>query len=143
MESYRIGNTFDGQIKLPRGETPLDPMIGKDGHGTTPDEMEALSQIIHELNERFGTEFSEKDRVSIEQLESKLVGDVALMTSIRVNTPENARLAFDHAAKDSLQEMVDTNFELYKRVTEDADFGEFFLRWLFERARKAANDWPA
>ena len=143
MESYRIGNTFDGHIKLPRGETPLDPMIAKDGHGTTPDEMEALSQIIHELNERFGTTFSEEDRVSIEQLEAKLAGDPALMTSIRVNTPENARLAFNHAAKDSLQEMVDTNFELYKRVTEDADFGEFFLRWLFERARKAANDWPA
>lgn len=94
---------------------------------------EALSEIIRELNKRFGTEFSEEDRVFIEQLEGRLAGDAALEASVRANTPENARLTFDHVVTDRLQEMIDTNFEFYKRVTDDPEFGKFFVGWLFER----------
>ncbi len=37
--------------------------------------MEALSRIIQELNERFGTDFTEDDKVFIEQLEDRLAAD--------------------------------------------------------------------
>lgn len=46
---------------------------------------------------------------------------------MRANTPENARLTFDHVVTDRLQEMIDTNFEFYKRVTDDPEFGKFFV----------------
>jgi type I restriction enzyme R subunit len=70
-------------------------------------------------------------------LERKLAGDRALAASVRVNTPENARLTFDHVVTDRLQEMVDTNFKFYKRVTNDREFARFFVDWLFERFRKS------
>ena len=57
-----------------------------------PDEIELLSQIIQELNRRFGTEFSDDDKVFIQHLEEKLAGDPALEATVRVNPPENARL---------------------------------------------------
>jgi hypothetical protein len=57
-------------------------------------------------------------------------------TSVRVNTPENARLTFDHVVTDRLQEMVDSNFKFYKRVTDDREFARFFVDRLFERFRK-------
>lgn len=55
--------------------------------------------------------------------------------SVRANTPENARLTFDHVVTDRLQDMVDTNFEFYKRVTDDREFAKFFLDWLFGRVK--------
>ena len=55
------------------------------------------------------------------------------------NVPENARLTFDYVVNDRLQEMVNTNFEFYKRVTDDPEFGKFFLDWLFERFRKGID----
>lgn len=135
MESYRIRQNWKGKIKLERGEGELEP-IGAKGE-LVLDQLELLSQIIRELNERFGTDFTEEDKVFIQQLEERLTGDPALVASVRVNTLENARLTFDHVVTDRLQDMVDTNFKFYKRITDDREFSKFFLDWLFERFRSS------
>ncbi len=135
MDSYRVRKTFGGSIALGRGEREIDPQKAE-RPSPTVFELEALSRIIQELNERFGTDLTDEDKVFIEQLEEKLAADPALTASIRANTPENARLTFDHVVSDRLQDMVDTNFKFYKRVTDDRDFSNFFLDWLFERFRQ-------
>ena len=43
--------------------------------------------------------------------------------SARVNTRENVRLTFDPKVEDRIQEIVETNFDLYKRITDDPEFG--------------------
>ncbi|MBI4280032.1 MAG: hypothetical protein HY660_16390 [Armatimonadetes bacterium] len=139
MESYRIQRTYRGKISLERGQKELEPAGADRGHGRPVEEIELLSQIIRELNERFGTDFTEEDKVFIQQLEDRLSGDTALAASVRVNTPENARLTFDHVVTDRLQDMVDTNFKFYRRVTDDQQFARFFLDWLFERFRKSVE----
>ncbi len=136
MESYRVQQTYKGKIKPKRGEEELEPMGVKGGYSRL-EEIEALSQIIRELNEHFGTGFTEGDKVFIEELEERLAGDSALIASVRANVPENARLTFDYIVSDRLQDMVDTNFEFYKRVTDDREFSKFFLDWLFQRFRKS------
>jgi len=137
MESYRVRQTWKGKIKLERGNGQLEPIGPKSDYGLTAELMEPLSQIIRELNERFGTDFTEEDRVFIQSLEERLVADPALVASIRANTPENARLTFDYVVTDRLQDMVDTNFKFYKRITDDREFSKYFLDWLFDRLRKS------
>ncbi len=138
MDSYRIQRTGTGRIPLERGEGDVEPR-GPGGSRIPVEEMEALSEIIRDLNERFGTDFSDEDRVFIETLESRLVADEALNAALRANTRENARLTFDHVVESTLQGMVDTNFDFYKRVTDDREFSKFFLDWLFERFARAAG----
>ncbi len=133
METYRIRQTAAGPIELERGEGAVLPMGAKGGYVIPPEELEPLSQIIRELNERFGTDFSEEDRVFIQQLEERLAADPSLEASVRSNVPENARLTFDHVVTDRLQDMVETNFEFYKRVTDDPMFAKFLVDWLFGR----------
>jgi type I restriction enzyme R subunit len=139
MESYRIQRTGGGKISLERGQAEVDPQRPKGALTLSPEDIEPLSRIIRELNERFGTDFTGEDRVFIRQLEEKLAEDAALTASIRANTPENARLTFDHVVTDRLQDMVDTNFKFYKRVTDDRDFAKYFLDWLFERFRSSVK----
>lgn len=136
METYRIQQTYKGRIKLERGEKEISPRPESGILQPGDPLLEPLSQIIRELNSRFGTDFTEEDRVFIEQLEQKLAADLALAASVRVNTPENARLTFDHIVGDRLQDMIETNFEFYKRVTDDKEFAKFFLDWLFDRFAK-------
>lgn len=50
--------------------------------------------------------------------------------------PETARLAFDHIVQDRLQEIVDTNFKLYKRVADDKAFADVLVEWLYDRFKK-------
>lgn len=139
MESYRVRETWKGKITLERGGGEVEPIGIKDEYGTVLNHVEALSLIIKELNERFGSDFSEEDKVFIKTLEERLAEDPALVASIRVNPPENARLTFDHVVVDRLQDMVDTNFKFYKRITDDRDFSKFFIDWLFDRFQKSAQ----
>ncbi len=139
MDSYTVRPTWAGKIALERGERELPPIQPKGAAGGGPEAMEALSRIIEELNQRFGTDFTEEDKVFIEQLERRLAEDPALTASVRVNPPENARLTFDYVVTDRLQDMVDSNFKFYKRVTDDRDFARFFLDWLFTRFRRSVE----
>ena len=142
MESYRIQQTFSGRVKLERGQREVEPIGTGVTHLPPAEELEPLSQIIQELNQRFGTEFMEDDKVFIRDLEKRLTVDQALVLSVRANTPENARLTFDHVVSDRLQDMVDKNFKFYKRVTDDQQFAKFFLDWLFERFRRSVDSAP-
>ena len=98
-----------------------------------PEEIETLSRIIAELNERFGIELGPEHRVTLGQMMEKLADDAALDAAARVNTRENVRLTFDHKVEQVIQEIVDSNFDLYKRITDDHAFGEELKNHLFDQ----------
>jgi len=62
----------------------------------------------------------------------KLDADAGLDASARVNTRENVRLTFDQKVEHVIQEIVDSNFDLYKRITDDRTFGEVIKNMLFD-----------
>src|SRR5438552_1838479 len=143
MESYRIQQTGGGKIALERRPGVLEPVSTKQGHGTAPEELETLSRIIAELNERFGLNLGPEHRVTLGQMMEKLDDDAALDAAARVNTRENVRLTFDQKVEHVIQEIVDSNFELYKRITDDRAFGEAIKNFLFDqylRAHRNAED---
>ncbi len=132
MESYRILETSSGQIGLERRRGALDPIRTKGTHGPAVEEMEALSRIIAELNERFGLELGPEHRLTLGQMMEKLEGDIALDAATRVNTRDNVRLTFDHKVSQVIQEIVDSNFDLYQRITDDRTFGTVVRDRLFD-----------
>ena len=84
------------------------------------------------LNERFGLNLGREHRLTLEHLRSALDDDDALDASARVNTRENVRLTFDPKVEDRIQEIVETNFDLYKRITDDPEFGRALKNYLFD-----------
>jgi type I site-specific restriction-modification system R (restriction) subunit len=133
MESYRIQQTGGGRIALDRKTGMLGPMGTRDSRGEAREELETLSRIIAELNERFGINLGPEHRVTLDQMMEKLDTDRALDAAARVNTRENVRLTFDHKVEQVIQEIVDSNFELYKRITDDRAFGEAIKNFLFDQ----------
>jgi type I restriction enzyme R subunit len=143
MESYRIQQTGSGKIALERRPGVLDPVSTKTGYGIDTEDLETLSRIIAELNERFGLNLGPEHRVTLGQMMEKLDDDAALDAAARVNTRENVRLTFDQKVEQVIQEIVDSNFELYKRITDDRAFGEVIKNFLFDqylRAHRNAED---
>ncbi len=133
MESYRIQQTGNGRIVLERKAGILDPQSAKGRYGLQADEMESLSRIIAELNERFGLNLGPEHRVTLGQMMERLDRDAALDAAARVNTRENVRLTFDNKVEAVIQDIVDTNFELYKRITDDRGFGATLKNFLFDQ----------
>ena len=133
MESYRIQQTSSGKVTLERKGSMLDPVATKETRDSTLEELEALSRIIADLNERFGIELGPEHRVTLGRMLDRLGEDTALEVATRVNTLENVRIAFDYKVEQVIQEIVDLNFDLYKRITDDPAFGEVVKNHLFDQ----------
>jgi type I restriction enzyme, R subunit len=72
-----------------------------------------------------------------------LDADAALDASARANTRENVRLTFEQKVEDVIQQIVESNFDLYKRITDDRAFGEVIKNFLFDqylRAHRQADE---
>jgi len=140
MESLRIQKSSKGKIQLERGPGELKPSNGSAETGTFVNEQELLSKIIEDLNERFGTEFTEEDKVFLSQLQERLEKNEALRNSVQVNPPSSARLTFDNIANDIIQDMIDSNIKFYKKINDDQDFASTLLDFLFDRYLKSKKE---
>jgi type I restriction enzyme, R subunit len=140
MESYRVQQTASGKITLDRKPGMLDPISTKGRQASTPEEIETLSRILAELNERFGLNLGPEHRVTLEQMMERLDADAGLDASARVNTRENVRLTFDQKVEHVIQDIVDSNFDLYKRITDDRSFGEAIKNLLFDQYLRTHRD---
>jgi hypothetical protein len=136
-ESYRIQQTGSGRIALERKGGSLEPVTTKRDPRPQPEEMEALSRIIAELNERFGLNLGPEHRLTLGQMMERLDADPGLDASARINTRENVRLTFDQKVEYAIQDIVDSNFDLYKRITDDAAFGTAVKNFLFDQYLRA------
>ena len=111
---------------------------------------EPLSRIIAELNDRFGLHMGPEHRVTLDQMMGKLDGDAALDAAARANTRQNVRLTFDQKVERAIQEIVDSNFDLYQRITDDGtvvgiehdglDNEDEFMRHLVQVVRNGLGD---
>jgi len=143
LESFRIQKAYSGRIQLQGNGEPLLPITGLDESGLTVAEQAVLSQIIREINERFGTDFTEADRVFFAELKARLAANEALRASARVNPPESVRLLHDVIFDAVLQTMIEKNFELFKRINDDPSFAqavrELIFRMVYRELRKEVS----
>ena len=139
LGSLRIQQTGTGKITLPRGSGELDPENPL-AEGVPPKEdLEPLSAIIGELNKRFGTDFTDEDRIVIHQLEKQLADNENISASLlaNLNNPGNAKLTFSQELNDLLQSWIEKNFKFYKQYADNPDFAKSLSDMLFDRFLKS------
>jgi type I restriction enzyme R subunit len=130
MGSYRIQRMQQGKIDLERGGGRLEG-DQLDGEGAESGESEdPLSEIIRVINDRYGTDWKEGDKV-IKAFQDRLYKDEAVQKSAEVNSKENARITFEDKAKEHAREMIDEHFGFYKKFNDDGDFRDALIHMLF------------
>ncbi|MEQ9104889.1 MAG: type I restriction endonuclease [Rhodothermales bacterium] len=143
MGTYRLHETFSGATSVEQGEGALQPQGAKEHHVSPAADEEPLSQIIKLLNDRFGLKLGPEHEETIGKVLTTLDGDASLGTIVQANTRDNAKLSFDHKAEDVLQDIVDTNYELYKLITNNDKAGRVLKDFLFDqfasKHRRAAD----
>jgi type I restriction enzyme R subunit len=134
--------TFSGSLSL---TSDVGEVRSFSGEGGVQQELEPehLSSIVEVLNERFGTNLTEVDKLLFDQFEEGWVADEELSDQARNNSLDNFRLAFERKFLQTIVTRVDTNDEIYKRILDDEDFqatlGEFYARKVYERLRETAG----
>ncbi len=142
MDSYQIQETSQGDIKLMREDGELAPPTDIDTGQMVPEELAPLSEILTYINEYYGTEFTDEDKVShfAEDMERRMTDkdDLVRAFNPRVNpSKEHRKMAFDPFFEDILHEMMNSNFDLYKKIVDDPKFGGLFKEFVFERVEKS------
>jgi type I restriction enzyme R subunit len=133
MDSYRLRLTHNGEVTLEPDTEELYPIVGPGIRVAKPEDLyEVLSRIIELINMKFGVALTEADRICVETALRSLEQDPALDASCRANTRENASLTFRQKFEEAVQGFVDSNFKLYKRITDDERFGSTLRDALFD-----------
>ena len=132
MDSYRVEKQAVQEIRLADEDSEIDPVPDGGGGSNADPEMERLSNIIEDFNNRFGNiEWKDQDkiqRVIAEELPKKVAEDTAYQNAMANSDRQNARIEHDKALGRAMTDLLADHTELFKRFSDD----ESFRRWLSE-----------
>ena len=132
MDSYRVEKQAVQDIQLPDEDAEIAP-VPPEGGGQKPEpEMDRLSNIIREFNDRFGSiEWKDQDKIEkviSEDLPAKVAEDKAYQNAKANSDRQNARIEHDKALERAMTELLADHTELFKQFSDN----ESFRRWLSE-----------
>lgn len=144
LEYYRLQKMTEGSLGLQKDSGASIKPISEAGTRKDKDEMARLSEIINLLNDRFGTDFTEADKLFFDQIEEEMVLDEKLGMQARSNTMENFKYGFDDVFMDKLVERMDQNQDIFNKITDDKAFADvvksYLLKKVYERLNKKNED---
>jgi len=114
LTHLRIEAQDGTDIGLEPGSIEAKPVLpGKGWGGSQDDEKETLAAIIEAINERFGLDLDERDRLEGEKLKLTLLQDQELETYAKENSKEHYSLEFTAKWKDAILSQEERNQRLY------------------------------
>ena len=140
LEYYRLQKIKEGAIELVKSEKGELSGTSEAGLKRAKDEDALLSEIITILNDRFGTEFEEADKLFFDQIEAELLEDEILKTQARVNKLDTFKFAFDDKFIDKLISRMDQNQEIFEKILEDKSFGDLVKEMMMKRIFRKLNE---
>ncbi|MFA4920693.1 MAG: type I restriction endonuclease subunit R, partial [Candidatus Neomarinimicrobiota bacterium] len=133
LEYYRLQKIADGDLVLQvQGKYDLDP-ITEAGIKREKEEKDTLSNIINLLNEKYGFDFTDQDRLYFEQIEQALYENDELKIRAINNPIENFKYAFNEIFIQTLIDRMDANQEIFDKIMVDSDFKQDVKEWLTKK----------
>jgi type I restriction enzyme R subunit len=122
LQYYRLQRVSSGPIDLKVGEpegvySPTDV-----GSGKTKEEKAPLSEIIRALNDRFGTTFTEEDRLFFDQIKQKAALNSQVIRTAMANPLDKFQLGIKKLIEDLMIQRMAENDRIVTRYMDDDDF---------------------
>lgn len=136
LDSYRLQKQGEFRITLQQGDE-LMPASEMSRVVSEP-EMETLSNIVKAFNDRFGTQFTNEDKVR--KMTADLMQDVKddqaamdnINASLNKNDIQNAQITFTDILKEKMINHIDTSFEVFKEYNDNPEFKAFLAGQMFK-----------
>ena len=137
LTHFRQQMNFTGSLLLSSEVGEVRSFFGEGKGSQQEPDLEHLSSIIEVLNDRFGTDLTDTDKLLFDQFEESWVADGELADQAQNNSLDNFRLVFDKKFLQTIITRVDANDDIFKKILDDEDFrsalGEFYLRKVYDR----------
>ncbi len=121
LEFYKLEETYKGEIRLANIGGEYEPASGK---GTASPEPKApLEEVIEKINELFGGNFTDADRVLLNALHDRLISDAKLRKMAQTSDPQVFAESvfprtFDEVAQDSYVEQTEAYTTLFQNKSK-------------------------
>ena len=136
LDSFRVQETFSGYIPLAKENGEVKP-IGTETRGSYQEELDFLSNIIKALNDVYGANLTDEDKVELAKMRDKVNAHRELIEARNSdNTEANVRYKFEKVLDDILLDFVNNKLDLYKKLT-DAQVNAFLKQRWFQEFYKA------
>ena len=131
LESLRIQKIYEQMEKLVPEVTVLEPPTFEGGQVNEP-EYDLLSEIIHQVNNTYGVNLTEDDRVDIDRLRKRLVEDPEIEKYMNGNnTEDNKRIFFTQQFEDMIIDYVNERFEFYKKMDDNPSVKKMIIDMMY------------
>ena len=143
LQYYRLDRVHTGAIGVAEGEPEYVKPPTETGTRKAQDDQAPLSEIIETLNERFGTQFTEEDRLFFDQIKERACNSDAVVRTALANPLDRFEMGVRGLIEDLMIERMGENDRIVTRYLSDGEFqGSAFpvlAREIFEtvRARQA------
>jgi type I restriction enzyme, R subunit len=128
IQYYRLQRIGSAPMKLGEGPTEYVVVPTEVGTGRPEEPKAPLSEIITLLNERFGTEFNEEDRLFFAQIRERAVNNEHIRETARANPLDKFELSIRKAIESLMIERMGENDALVTRYMNDPEFQETAFR---------------
>lgn len=119
LQYYRLQVIFEGSISLEQSKPmPNTKFAGKKKN----DEQSSLSELIEKLNDRFGTEFRNEDKI-LEQIVADMEKDDNLRKQAMNNSREHFKFPFNDLFLNVIVDRMTQNQDFCEKVLDDEKFG--------------------
>tara|TARA_Y100000310_G_C20029045_1_gene510932 strand:- start:8 stop:460 length:453 start_codon:yes stop_codon:yes gene_type:complete len=117
MDSYKIVKKGKKEIKI-NGEGELKPISESVGE-FREDSYQKLSKILKEINDAFGTDFTEDDKVFLGRVKDHLLDNKDLMNKMEHNSKQNVKAVFDRYFNQEMTKLLNSNMKFYKKLVDN------------------------
>ncbi|WP_066829627.1 type I restriction endonuclease subunit R [Rufibacter ruber] len=140
LEYYRIQKISEGNIVLEdQGEYGLEGTT-QAGMRLNKEEQAQLSEIIKVLNNRFGTEFTEADKLFFDQIEAELMLDEDLSLQARSNSMENFKFGFEDRFLTKVIQRMELNQDIFSKIMDNVEFSQLVKNWMLKKVYAKMNE---
>lgn len=130
LQYYRLQKVIEGSIDLSEGEEVKVKSPTDTGTRKAKEEDKPLSEIIETLNELFGTDFSEADRLFFEQIKETALRDEGVLKTAAVNPLDKFELGIEQIIKDMMMKRLQQNDKIVSRYMDDEKFQKVIFKLL-------------
>ena len=121
LEYYRLKKLFKGFISLAegKGETAVGAKVGQ---APDPNTFDPLDEVIKRINEQFGIDLTEADKVIYNSIHDKLIADKKLQKIIKSSKEDEEKIftsLFPQYFSDAANAGFDEQVEAYNSLFED------------------------
>jgi type I restriction enzyme R subunit len=118
LEYYKLEKDFDGSIDLEASKDGFKPISGEAGRREK--KRDPLAVIIDKINEKYGTTFTEMDKVLL-QLENDFASQDKWQSYAKNNDYSTFKLLFAKEFASVAADRFEQNDEFFKRMFEDSE----------------------